>query len=68
MNWNLEGKKVTGMYMGEFPVTGKVEFSRVKYGGSVEHYIALDNTIEVYGATRDRVILEQKNIENVEEI
>ena len=33
MSWNLEGKRVIGMYMGEFPVAGVVRLSRVKYGG-----------------------------------
>ena len=30
MSWNLEGKRVIGMYMGEFPVAGVVRLSRVK--------------------------------------
>ena len=27
--WNLEGLRVEGLYMGEFPVEGRVELSRV---------------------------------------
>lgn len=63
--WNYEGMTVTGLYMGDFPVTGKVELSRVKYGGEVTHHIALESPIVVYGATRDRVILDHKEIESV---
>lgn len=61
--WNLEGSMVAGAYMGEFPVVGRVELSRVKYGGEVSHHIVLEEPIEVYGATRDRVILEHKFVE-----
>jgi hypothetical protein len=63
--WNLEGLEVSGLYMGEFPVIGVVELSRVKYGGEVSHHVALTTPIVVYGATRDRVILEHKFIETV---
>ena len=65
--WNLEGMMVSGLYMGEhkFPVKGKVELSRVAYGGEVKHHIALEEPIEVYGAMRDRVILEHGYIQQV---
>lgn len=63
--WNYEGMTVTGKYLGEFPVTGKVELSRVKYGGEVSHHVVLETPIEVYGEMRDRVILEHRNIESV---
>jgi hypothetical protein len=65
--WNLEGMKVFGLYMGEhkFPVTGTVELSRVAFGGEVKHHVALDEPIEVYGAIRDRVILEHGRIQRV---
>lgn len=63
--WNLEGLEVSGMYMGEFPVTGVVELSRVKYGGEVSHHVVLTTPIVVYNAIRDRVILEHKFIETV---
>ena len=63
--WNLEGMRVVGSYMGQIPVTGKVELSRVQYGGEVSHHIALDTPVEVYGAVRDRVILEHKFVNRV---
>ena len=67
MNWNLEGMQVTGKYMGSIPVSGVVEISRVQYGGEVTHHIQLDFPITVYGAVRDRVILEHKFVESVAE-
>ena len=65
MNWDLEGMKVFGLYMNQFPVTGTVELSRVAYGGEVKHHVALDAPIEVYGAVRDRVILEHGLVQKV---
>lgn len=66
MSWNLEGLKVTGMYMGEFPVTGRVELSRVKYGGGIQHTVVLDAPIQVYNAIRDRVLLDHENVVRVQ--
>jgi hypothetical protein len=63
--WNLEGLEVSGLYMGEFPVTGVVELSRVQYGGEVSHHVVLTTPIVVFNAIRDRVILNHKNIETV---
>lgn len=62
MNWNLEGLQVFGNYMDQFPVSGRVTLSRVTYGGEVNHHINLDSSIEVYGAIRDSVILNMKDI------
>jgi hypothetical protein len=65
MNWNLEGKRINGLYMGFIPVQGRVELSRVKYGGEVSHHMVLEEPIKVYGAVRDRVILEHKFVNRV---
>lgn len=65
MSWNLEGLSVSGVYLGVFPVSGRVELSRVKYGGSVCHHIVLDAPITVYGAVRERVILEHSDVSSV---
>ena len=65
MQWNLESLRVVGMYMGTFKVSGKVETSRIKYGGGIAHHVALDTPITVYGAVRDRVILNHCEIESV---
>ncbi len=63
--WNLEGLQVKGLYMGEFPVAGRVELSRVRYGGGVSHHIVLEKPITVYGSVRDRVIINHKEVEQV---
>ena len=65
MTWNLEGRRVIGMYMGEFPVAGVVRLSRVKYGGVVSHHVELDKPIKVYNAVRDRVILDEPEVKGV---
>ena len=65
MNWNLEGLRINGLYMGMFPISGKVDLSRVQYGGEVSHHVALDQPIKVYGAMRDRIILEHKFVNRV---
>ena len=64
-NWNLEGLHVTGMYMGEFPVSGRVESSRVKYGGGVQHTVVLDQSVEIYSQVRDRLLLNHENVTRV---
>lgn len=64
-NWNLEGLAVTGLYLGKFPVTGRVELSRVKYGGGIQHTVVLDEAIEVYDAMRDRVLLDHESVTSV---
>lgn len=63
--WNLEGMRVEGIYLGEFEVCGWVELSRVKYGGGVVHTVVLDDPIEVYGRTADRVLVDHENIMRV---
>ena len=65
MQWNLEGQRVNGLYMGLFPISGTVDLSRVQYGGEVSHHIQLDEPIKVYGALRDRIILEHKHVNRI---
>lgn len=65
MSWNLEGLNVEATYLDEFKVSGKVQLSRVKYGGEVCHTIELDSPIVVYGAVRERVIVDHKSVERV---
>ena len=63
--WNLENMIVSGQYMGEYPVTGKVRLSRVKYGGEISHHVELESPLELFGELRNTVILEHKHIESV---
>ena len=65
MQWNLENLKVSARYLGDFPVQGIVTLSRVKYGGGVSHHIKLDLPLVVYGAIRDSVIVDHKNIQTI---
>lgn len=58
----LDGRRVTGMYMSEYPVSGIVRLSRVKYGGGMSHHVTLNSPINVYGAVRDSVILDANEI------
>lgn len=62
--WDYSGLYVAGR-MGDIPVRGRVEYSRVKYGGNVWHTVVLDEPVNVYGALRDRVILDMSEIERV---
>lgn len=57
MSWNLEGKRINGLYMGLFPYTGLVEESRVKYGGAVQHTVLVDEPFKVHGVVRDRILV-----------
>jgi hypothetical protein len=61
MQWNLEGKRINGMYLGLWPYTGTVESSRVKLGGSVQHTVVVDEPFKVYGEMRERILVEDFN-------
>jgi hypothetical protein len=65
MSWNLEGLHVEGNYMGSIPVKGRVESSRIKYGGGVQHTVVLYSPVNVYNAIRDRVLLENEYVTRV---
>lgn len=65
MEWNLEGLTVAGLYMDMFPVKGRVEYSRVKYGGGVQHMVVLNTTVEIFKQTLDRILLDHENITQV---
>lgn len=60
--WDYTGMHITGLYMGKFPVSGKVWLSRVKYGGEVSHHVNLDKPVEIYGTERDTVILNHSEV------
>lgn len=59
--WNLEGKRINGLYMGLYPYTGTVLESRVKYGGAVQHTVQVDEPFRVYGELRERILVEDFN-------
>jgi hypothetical protein len=57
MQWNLEGKRINGLYMGLWPYSGVVENSRVKYGGDVQHTVLVDEPFKVFGEMRERILV-----------
>lgn len=58
MNWNLEGKRINGMYLGLWPYAGLVTESRVKYGGKVQHTVAVDEPFQVFGQVRNTILVD----------
>jgi hypothetical protein len=67
IDWNLEGKTVTGLYLGSLPIKGKVDLSRVTYGGTVTHHIQLERSVKMWDSEwRNRVIVDHAHILTVE--
>jgi hypothetical protein len=65
MDWNLEGKRINGLYMGLFPYAGVVTNSRVKYGGEVQHTVSVDEPFKVYGALREVVLVSGTEVNRI---
>lgn len=65
MNWDLEGCRVNGLYMGLFPYSGLIESSRVKYGGEVQHTVVVDEPFKVYGEVRERILVSKAEINRI---
>ena len=61
MNWNLEGKRINGMYLGLWPYSGLVTNSRVMYGGRVQHTVQVDEPFKAYGQVREHILVEDFN-------
>lgn len=69
MSWQREGQRIFAEYLGTIPVTGIVESSRVRYGGSVQHTLLLDSPVQVYGSEwRTRLLIDESQIVSVEEL
>jgi hypothetical protein len=62
MQWNLEGQRVAGVYLGAYTVTGTVAWSRVKYGGTVQHTVVLDKPLALFGTERESVLLDHNEL------
>ena len=56
MAWNKEGQRVVGTYLDHWTVSGLVTESRVRYGGTVQHTVQLDQPVTVFGR-RAKVLL-----------
>lgn len=75
-SWNLEGHEIEGLYISEYPVTGRVTLSRVAYGGNIEHHIVLSKSLIVESDSRviierlagEGIIVEHKDVTQVREI
>ena len=65
MSWNLEGKRVNGLYLGLFPYSGLVTESRVKYGGEVQHTVKVDESFKVYGEVRNQILVGTKEVNRI---
>lgn len=65
MDWDLTGKFVKALYVGDFPVYGKVEESRVAYGGGVKHHLQLIEPVVVFSAVRNHVCVDADEIVSV---
>jgi hypothetical protein len=65
MSWQLEGLYVEAMYLEHISVSGRVESSRVAFGGMVKHTVVLDKPINPFGEVRERVIIEHSQITRV---
>jgi hypothetical protein len=62
MGWNKDGSTVKGLYLSEYPVTGVVIESRVKYGGDVSYWIQLDQPLFLFGTYRDTVSINETQL------
>ena len=62
MGWNKDGHTVKGLYLNEYPVTGVVKESRVKYGGEVSYWIELEESFYLFHTLRDSVILSENEL------
>lgn len=69
-NWDLTGMKVWGTYLDIFPVSGTVQSSRVKYGGTVQHTVTLDEPLTLFSRVRDRgenVLIDHSDIVRIKD-
>ena len=64
MGWNKDGSTIRADYCGVV-FDGVVLESRVKYGGTVQHTVELDDTITVFGALRNHVLVSGDEISGV---
>ena len=62
MGWNKDGHTVKGLYLNEYPVTGIVKESRVKYGGEVSYWIDLDQPLYLFHTFRSTVSLTENQL------
>ena len=66
-DWNLEGALIEAMYLNEQYIVGRVESSRVAYGGAVKHTVVLDKPVTFSWSSepRTRLIVDDEMITSV---
>ena len=57
--WERVGQVIQGLYLDQYPYQGIVESSRVKFGGEVQHTVALMDQITVMGAEKDTLLINE---------
>jgi hypothetical protein len=62
MSWNKEGQRVAGMYLNAYAVSGVVTESRVRYGGTVQHTVKLDQPMLVFGRSAEVLLLDNEDL------
>lgn len=62
--WNKEGQRVAGVYLNAYTVSGVVTESRVRYGGTVQHTVQLDQPVTVFGRVADVLLLDDGDLFN----
>lgn len=65
--WNLEGLSIEAKYLDEFLVSGKVESSRVAYGGNVKHTVVLNEPLSMRWRSEpaERLIVDHETVSRV---
>lgn len=65
--WNLEGLCIEAKYLDEFLVSGKVESSRVAYGGKVKHTVVLNEPLVMRWRSEpaERLIVDHETVSRV---
>lgn len=65
--WNLEGLSIEAKYLDEFLVSGKVESSRVAYGGKVKHTVVLNEPLAMRWRSEpaERLIVDHETVSRV---
>ncbi len=62
MGWDRTNQKIEASYLNKYIISGTVVESRVKYGGIVQHTVQLDTPLNLFGTTRDRVLIDEPQV------
>ena len=62
MGWNKDGSTIRATYLDQYDITGVVTESRVKYGGTVQYTVTLDNPIFISGEKREVLLIDENQV------